>query len=89
MVITIVFLEIGRDNQEKMDLFFAKRKMDKEILLDILRNGQMEGWDDRGMYEFVIDLWKLNKKLSKKEKIKVVLADISRPWSSLKTKLLT
>ena len=82
----IVFLEIGRDNQEKMDLFFAKRKMDKEILLDILRNGQMEGWDDRGMYEFVIDLWKLNKKLSKKEKIKVVLADISRPWSSLKTK---
>ena len=23
--------------------------MDKEILLDILRNGQMEGWDDRGM----------------------------------------
>lgn len=81
----IVFLEIGLDNQEKMDLFFANKKMDKEILLDILRNGQMQGWDDRGMYEFVIDLWNLNKKLAKKDKIKVVLADISRPWSCFKT----
>lgn len=81
----IVFLEIGLDNQEKMDLFFANEKMDKEILLNILRNGQMEGWDDRGMYEFVINLWNLNKKLAKKDKIKVVLVDIARPWSSFKT----
>lgn len=81
----IVFLEIGTDNQEKMNTFFANEKLDKELLLDILRNGQMQGWDDKGMYEFVIDLWNLNKKLTEKEKIKVILADISRPWSSLKT----
>ena len=81
----IVFLEIGHDNQEKMDQFFSNKKMNKEILLDIFRNGQMQGWDDRGMYEFVIDLWNLNKKLPKKRRIKVILADISRPWDSLKT----
>ena len=54
-----------------MDQFFANNKLDKEILLDILRNVQMQGWDDRGMYEFVIDLWNLNKKLPKKRRIKV------------------
>lgn len=81
----IVFLEIGHDNQEKMDQFFSNKKMNKEILLEIFRNGQMQGWDDKGMYEFVIDLWNLNKKLPKKRRIKVILADISRPWDSLKT----
>lgn len=82
----VVFLEIGCDNQEKMDLFFANKKMDNELLLDILRNAQMQGWDDKGMYEFIIELWNLNKKLSKRDKIQVVLADVARPWSSLKTK---
>ncbi|WP_291125234.1 hypothetical protein [Flavobacterium sp. UBA6031] len=81
-----IFLEIGRDNQDKMDSFFANRQMDKEIPLSILRNIQMQGWDDRGMYEFIIDLWNLNKKLTKNNKVKVVLVDIPRPWSSLKTK---
>lgn len=81
-----IFLEIGRDNQDKMDSFFSNRKMDKEILLSVFRNIQMQGWDDRGMYEFIIDLWKLNKKLPINNKVKVVLVDVSRPWSSLKTK---
>jgi len=82
----IVFLEMSSDSQEKIDRFFANEIMDNEILLDILRGVQSEGWDDRGMYEFVIDLWNLNKGLEEKEKIKVVLADIQRPFSSLKTK---
>lgn len=81
-----VFLEIGRDNQAKMDSFFAGKQMDKEILLTVFRNIQMQGWDDRGMYEFIVDLWNLNKKLSRNNRVKVVLVDISRPWSSLKTK---
>ena len=82
----IVFLEMSSDSQEKMNRFFSNKKMDREILLDVLRDVQMEGWDDRGMYEFVIDLWNLNRKLGKKEKIKVVLTDIPRPFGSLKTK---
>jgi len=82
----IVFLEMPSDCQVKMDSFFANKTMDKEILLDILRSVQIEGWDDRGMYEFVIDLWSLDKGLAENEKIKVVLVDIPRPYYSLKTK---
>ena len=48
----IIFLEMSSDSQEKMDRFFAGETMDREILLDILRSVQIEGWDDRGMYEF-------------------------------------
>ena len=81
----IVFLEMSSDSQEKMDRFFANESMDREIILDILRSVQSEGWDDRGMYEFVIDLWNLNRRLDEKEKIKVVLADIQRPFGSMKT----
>ena len=81
----IVFLEMSSDSQEKMDMFFANETMDSEIILDILRSVQSEGWDDRGMYEFIIDLWNLNRQLAEKEKIKVVLADIQRPFSSMKT----
>ena len=82
----IVFLEMSSDSQEKMDNFFANEIIDKEILLEILRCVQAEGWDDRGMYEFVIDLWNLNSRLVESEKIKVVLVDIPRPFGSLKTK---
>ena len=52
----IVFLEMSSDSQEKIDRFFANDIMDSEILLDILRSVQLQGWDDRGMYEFVIDV---------------------------------
>lgn len=80
----IVFLEMSSDSQEKLDKFFAGKTMDKEILLDILRSVQIEGWDDRGMYEFVQDLWKINQKLPEKNKIKVTLTDIPRPFGSMK-----
>ena len=82
----IVFLEMSSDSQEKMDKFFANEDMNKEIILDIFRDVQMPGWPDRGMYEFVIDLWNINRGLAKNEKINLVLVDIPRPYSSLKTK---
>ena len=82
---SIVFLEMSSDNQEKMDRFFANETIDREIILDILRSVQSEGWDDRGVYEFVIDLWNINKRLAEEEKIKVILTDVQRPFSSMET----
>ena len=42
---------MSSDSQEKMDRFFANEIMDREILLDILRGVQIQGWNDRGMYD--------------------------------------
>jgi len=80
-----VFLEMSSNEQDKLNLFFAGKTLDKELLLDIFRGVQTEGWDDRGMYEFAIGLWNLNQKLTLNQKIKVILADIARPYSTLRT----
>jgi len=80
-----VFLEMSSNEQDKLNQFFAGKTLDKELLLDIFRGVQTEGWDDRGMYEFVIGLWNLNQKLPANQKIRVLLPDIERPYSTLMT----
>ncbi len=81
-----VFMELSSDKQQKIDGFFSSRKLDTEIILDIFRDVQISGWYDKGMYEFLIDLWKLNKKLPKKQRIDIILVDEPRPFNSFKTK---
>lgn len=80
-----VFMELSSDRQKDIDRFFTNKELEKDIILDIFRDVQIYGWYDKGMYEFLIDLWKLNKKLSCNNKIKVVLADEPRPFGSFET----
>jgi hypothetical protein len=68
-----------------LDDFYAKDTLDKEIILNVLREVATEGWHDRGMYEFLLDLWKLNHSLPLERRIKVIAADIPRPYSTFKT----
>jgi len=81
-----VFMELSSDKQQKIDGFFSSQELDTEIILDIFREVQIYGWYDKGMYEFLIDLWKFNKKLPKKQRIDVILVDEPRPFNSFKTK---
>lgn len=81
-----VFMELSSDKQEKINSFFSSRELNTEIILDIFRDVQISGWYDKGMYEFLIDLWKLNKKLPKKQRIDIILVDESRPFNLFKTK---
>jgi len=81
-----VFMELSSDKQKEMDGFFLSQQLNTEIILDIFRDVQIYGWYDKGMYEFIIDLWKLNRKLPEKQKIHVILVDEPRPFYSLKTR---
>ena len=81
-----VFMELSSDKQKEINSFFSNQKLDSEIILDIFRDVQIYGWYDKGMYEFIIDLWKLNKKLPEKQKINIILVDEPRPFGSFKTK---
>ncbi|GHT66400.1 hypothetical protein AGMMS50239_27810 [Bacteroidia bacterium] len=75
-----VFLELSADAQAAFDTFFSNKKKDANIILDIFRKEELTGWFDRGMYDFILNLWDLNNSLPKEKKIKVVATEFSRPF---------
>ncbi|MDR0681526.1 MAG: hypothetical protein LBG15_06740 [Dysgonamonadaceae bacterium] len=81
-----IFMELSSDKQGALNQFFNSKKLNTEIILNIFREFQLNGWYDKGSYEFLISLWKLNQSLPEKEKIRVILTDIPMPLSLLKTK---
>ena len=81
-----IFMELPSRMQSVMDRFFAQKTMDTELLLQIFREEQPHGWWDKDEYEFLMEVWKLNKSLKPSQRIKVVLADFQIPYSTLKTR---
>lgn len=81
-----VFMELPSAMQPVMDQFFDKPEMDTELLLQIFREEQPHGWWDKGEFEFLTELWRLNKSPEPSGKIKVILADYQIPYSELKSK---
>lgn len=76
-----VFLEFASHKQNDMDLFMRKDTLDKELLLGVFREYILGGWTDKGRYDFIVDLWHLNKSLPENKKIKGLLVDTPRPFS--------
>ncbi len=81
-----VFLELPSWCQPMMDEFMAADTLDEEIVLQIFREEQMNGWWDSGEFEFICDLWHLNHSLPAEERISVVLADYQIPYSKITSK---
>jgi len=82
-----VFMELQSYKQSEIDKFFNNTVyMDSSILIGIYQDMQANGWFDKGGFEFLINLWKLNKQLPEKEKISVVFADFQTPIRKIKTK---
>ncbi|MFR1237239.1 MAG: hypothetical protein ACLSC9_13085 [Barnesiella sp.] len=81
-----VYMELSTDKQKELDRFFDNETIKPDIILSIFQDVQINGWYDRGMYEFILELWKLNKSLSPKDRIRVVAVDMPRPFSSLYSK---
>ncbi len=81
-----VFMELSSDKQNELNQFYESNELRPELILKIFRGVQLNGWYDKGMYEFLIDLWHLNKGLSQKEKIRVIAVDESRPFHKIKTR---
>jgi len=80
-----VFLEISAHSQKVIDAFLANPKLEEESILEVFREIQSNGWHDRGMFEFIIEVWKLNQTLPGEKKIKIIAADIPRPFGAFKT----
>jgi len=80
-----VFVELPSYQQSEFDRFYASKELDTEILLEIMRSEQIYGWWDRGEYEFLINVWKLNQTLPSDKQIKIVSVDEQLPYKLLKT----
>ncbi len=84
-VVGTIFVELPSNQQMKLDRFFSSKTLDTKILLEVLRSEQIYGWWDRGEYEFLINVWKLNQNLSKRKRINVVGTDAQLDYEKIKT----
>jgi len=82
----VIFMEMASHKQKEIDMFFAKDSLDKELLMNVFREYQIGGWIDKGMFDFLVCIWRINKSLPIDEKIKIVAADTPRPFSTFKTR---
>ena len=83
-----VFLELSLSAQANFDSFFNNTTKEPEIILDILRNEDWNGWPDtKDMFEFILDVWDINAQLAPENRIKVLAVDFSRHFfTSITTK---
>jgi hypothetical protein len=71
-----VFLELSQNAQPELDQFFNNQIREPNIILNIFRKEEIMGWNDKGMYDFLIELWDVNNKLI--NKINVIATDMPR-----------
>jgi hypothetical protein len=82
-ICSTVFLELPHHQQKYLDLFLATDTLNTDLIMNVFRNEQIYGWQDKGMYEFIITLWTVNKQ--SKSKIRILAVDEQVPWNSIKT----
>lgn len=80
-----IFMELPSREQPTMDLFLGTDKLNGELILNIFRNEQLHGWWDKGEYNFICDIWRLNQLLPQEKRIKIQLVDFQIPYSQIQT----
>lgn len=76
-------MELPSWHQPTIDRFMDSDTFDRELIFKIFRDEQINGWWDRGEYEFLCRLREINKSLPDDKKVKVVLADYQLPYSDM------
>lgn len=82
----VIFIEMESNKQSELDRFYANDTIDKELLLNFFRDYSENGWDDKGKFDFLISVWKINKQLPLAKRIKVVAVDTPRDFSEVRKK---
>lgn len=81
--VRVVFMELPSRCQQQMDAFMNSDTLETEIVLDIFRQEQIYGWWDRGEFEFICDLWRLNRSFDPGKHVRIVLTDYQIPYSEI------
>ena len=85
-IVGTIFMELPSHRQSDIEQFMGGEILRPEIILDIFRDEQLNGWWDKGEYDFLCELWKINRTLPCEKRISVVLVDYQAPYSSIKSK---
>lgn len=78
-----VFMELPSWHQPTMDAFMSSDTLNTNLIFRIFQDEQLNGWWDRGEYEFLCMLWQINQSLPLSKRIRVVLADYQMPYSKI------
>ena len=78
---SVIFMEMASDKQNDIDQFMSNDKIDNELLLNVFRDYMIQGWNDKGKFDFLISVWHLNKKLPDNKKIKIIAVDTPRTYT--------
>ena len=81
-----VFMELPSWHQPTMDNFMSSDSLKNNLIFQIFQDEQLNGWWDRGEYEFLCKLWELNRTLPVDKKIRVILADYQVPYSRISSR---
>jgi hypothetical protein len=82
-VCSTVFMELPDYNLPVFDKFLNDSKLDTTLIFHILETEQQYGWQDKGEYEFIRELWQVNQK--SKRKIRIIPVDFQANWKEIKT----
>jgi hypothetical protein len=80
-----LFLELSSDAQPVLDAFFASEQPAPDALWRVFQNTQIDGWYDRGLFEFLNDLRVRQRRLPPDRRLRVVAVDQARPFAELVT----
>jgi hypothetical protein len=81
-----VFMEMASHKQSDIDKFLTSDTLNKELILDVFREYILFGWIDKGMFDFVVDIRKINQNLPKNKGIRIIAVDTPRPFSTFNSK---
>ena len=80
----VIYLELPCNDQSMRDRFLAAPKYDPAPVIDVLRDMHEFGWPDQTTLEFCQAVWQVNQSLPKAQRLRIVLADIARPWRDIR-----
>jgi hypothetical protein len=80
-----VCLELSSDAQPVLDAFFESDHPAPDALWSIFQNTQIDGWYDRGLFEFLNDMRVRQRHLPPNRRLRVVAVDQARPFGELVT----
>ncbi len=80
----VVYMELPMHDQGLVDTFLAAERLDTMPVIEMLRNMLWMGWPDQPMLDFFVAIWKANQSLPPAKRIRIVLADMARPYSKIR-----
>ncbi len=80
-----IFMELPSFTLGRMNEFLRSPTLRTDIALEILRDEQLYGWEDRGMYELMVATWQKNRTLSEAQRIALVPVDYQLNWHRITT----